>query len=197
MAPGGKKGGAVGAMSPAHYLSKPGGGGGGWGVSHTRTGPGRPPVRQTWPPATTPRTGWKPPCSQGEGDVEFGLHPRGLHSQVQHGRKCRYRPSGPGATFCRQAASSSLAAGMTRARGGGRGGRCPSPHVTAWGSPPRARPRAHAPRPRSPRCGLQHYVPSAQTAPSALFGPCLGPVQPRILCPARCPQRSAARNDAG
>ena len=26
-----------------HYLSKPGGGGG-WGVSHTRTGPGRPPV---------------------------------------------------------------------------------------------------------------------------------------------------------
>ena len=33
-----------------HYLSKPGGGGGGgggggWGVSHTRTGPGRPPVK--------------------------------------------------------------------------------------------------------------------------------------------------------
>ena len=47
LAPGGKKGGAVGAMSPAHYLSKPGGGGGGWGVSHTRTGPGRPPG--PWP----------------------------------------------------------------------------------------------------------------------------------------------------
>ena len=31
MAPCEKKGGAVGAMSPAHYLSKPGGGGGGLG----------------------------------------------------------------------------------------------------------------------------------------------------------------------
>ena len=36
-------------MSPAHYLSKPGGGGGGWGGSHTRTGPGRPPGGKTLP----------------------------------------------------------------------------------------------------------------------------------------------------
>ena len=43
LGPGGKKGGAVGAMSPAHDLSKPGGGGG----SHTRTGPGRPPGTTT------------------------------------------------------------------------------------------------------------------------------------------------------
>ena len=43
VAPCGKKGGTVGAMSPAHYLSKPGGGGGLGGGSHRRTGPGRPP----------------------------------------------------------------------------------------------------------------------------------------------------------
>ena len=45
--------GAVGAMAPHQYLSKPrGGGGGGLGVSHTRTGPGRPP-----PPVHTTKRG--------------------------------------------------------------------------------------------------------------------------------------------
>ena len=44
MAPGGKKGGAVGAMSPAHYLSKPGGGGGGAGGGRIQgPGPAAPP----------------------------------------------------------------------------------------------------------------------------------------------------------
>ena len=46
-----KKVGAVGAMPPTHYLSKPRGGG---GVSHTRTGPGHPPCKgeqnQKWLP---------------------------------------------------------------------------------------------------------------------------------------------------
>ena len=37
-----KKGGAVGAMPPTHTSPNPGGGGV-WGGSHTRTGPGRPP----------------------------------------------------------------------------------------------------------------------------------------------------------
>ena len=36
--------GAVGAMAPTPLSLKTLGGGGGWGVSHTRTGPSRPPV---------------------------------------------------------------------------------------------------------------------------------------------------------
>ena len=36
-----------------HYLSNPGGGGG-WGVSHTRTGPGRPPVHPALDAAAAP-----------------------------------------------------------------------------------------------------------------------------------------------
>ena len=36
--------GAIGAMAPTPLSLKTRGGGGGWGVSHTRTGPGRPPV---------------------------------------------------------------------------------------------------------------------------------------------------------
>ena len=36
--------GAFGAMAPTLLSLKTRGGGGGWGVSHTRTGPGRPPV---------------------------------------------------------------------------------------------------------------------------------------------------------
>ena len=39
-----KKFGAIGTMAPTPLSLKTLGGGGGWGVSHTRTGPGRPPM---------------------------------------------------------------------------------------------------------------------------------------------------------
>ena len=60
--PGGKKGGAVGAMSPAHYLSKPGGGGGLGGVAYKDRA--RPPprgdiitIRYLTPPSRGPKRG--------------------------------------------------------------------------------------------------------------------------------------------
>ena len=51
-----KKRGAVGAMPPTHYLSKPGGGRGGWGRSHTRTGPGRKWLKDMRPTALPTRS---------------------------------------------------------------------------------------------------------------------------------------------
>ena len=48
-----KKKGAPSAQSPTHYLSKPAGGG--LGVSHTRSGPGRPPLDCSQQPENMPK----------------------------------------------------------------------------------------------------------------------------------------------
>ena len=81
-----KKGAAVGAMSPAHYFSKPGGGGG--GGSHTRT-ESRPPPRDI-----TPAASGSPSASERGAESEMARKWVRLRNPCRLGEPLRCRAGG-------------------------------------------------------------------------------------------------------
>ena len=120
------------ARSPTHYLSKPGGGGGGWGVSHTRTGPGRPP--------------WALPCAAPTSCVRgFQGHRTGHcpSANVQRHPNLRYEASERWVSD----EDGSAAAGDRRAHGCGLHGTSPYTRFTQAPRPAQAHTRtpAHSP----------------------------------------------------
>ena len=104
--------------------------------------------------------------------------PRASKATSHTAERCRCRPSGPGPTLCVQAGSGCRGAGVTRTRGGGQGGRCPSPRKTAWGRPP---PAGHAPHLSWPCCGPLQCVQSAARPHCAHCRPRSGRVHDRCV----------------
>ena len=144
------------------------------------------------PTSVCPLGRLEPPLTargQGKGMRRLAGGPWASTANYHRAERCLCHPSGPGNTFCRQAALGYLAARVTRAKGGGSRWAVPKSSRDGMGiTTSRQAPRP--PPPSLPHCGLRHFVLSALSPRSAHSGPGFEPVQPRILCPARCPHWS-------